>query len=256
MKNIFDTHSHYLDSSFDEDRISLIQSMPSLGVNYIMFAADCIKASIDGIELANKFDYTWTSIGIHPESANDFPPDYMDTLRELSKNSKVKAIGEIGLDYHYEGFNRERQIELFENQLILAKELDLPVILHVRDATLDAMEILRKHRPRGVMHCFSGSAETAKEVLDLGLSISFTGVLTFKNAKRAIEALKVIPLDRLMLETDCPYMAPEPWRGKRCDSSMIASVAVKAGEIKGVDPQELVDIATENGLRLFGIDIG
>ena len=161
------------------------------------------------------------------------------------------ALGEFGLDYHYGSDNKPGQREVFVKQLELAKKLDLPVIIHSRDACEDTMEILREYKPRGVMHCFSYSAETAKEVVKLGMYVSFTGVLTFKNAKKATAACEVVPIERLLLETDCPYMAPEPHRGERCDSSMIAFTAAKMAEIKGVSADEMIEIANKNGRRLF-----
>ncbi|MBQ7003065.1 MAG: TatD family hydrolase [Oscillospiraceae bacterium] len=251
--NIFDTHSHYLDRAFDEDREALLTSMPSLGVTRILLAGCDPEDSAGCLHLAEQFDYVWASAGVHPGCIDDLAPDWPETIRRLAESKKIRAIGEIGLDYHYDGYDAEKQKAVFIAQLELAAALDLPVILHVRDAMGDAMEILRKYRPRGVMHCYSGSAETAKELIAMGMYISFTGVLTFKNARRALEALEVIPMDRLMLETDCPYMAPVPHRSKRCDSSMIAYTAEKAAEIKGMDPQALIDQCTENGKTLFRI---
>ena len=188
----------------------------------------------------------------------EYPVDVVsnDGIEEIAvKNRKVVAIGEIGLDYHYEGYDREAQIKLFREQVTLAGELDLPIIIHSRDAMEDTLEILRELRPKGVMHCYSGSAETARELLDLGLYISMTGVLTIKNAKKSVKVLEMLPLDRFMLETDCPYMAPEPNRGKRCDSSLIPDTARKAAEVKGISYEELVAATKENAIRLFGLDI-
>ena len=165
----------------------------------------------------------------------------------------MKAVGEIGLDYHYDGYDRGKQIKLFREQIELAKELDLPIIVHSRDACQDTVDILREYKPRGVVHCFSGSAETAAEIVSLGMYIGFTGVLTFNNAKKAIRALEAVPLERLLLETDCPYMAPVPFRGKRCDSSMIAFTAEKAAEIKQIPVQELLDITCRNGMEFYDI---
>lgn len=252
--NIFDTHSHYNDRAFAEDRDVLLTSMPGRGVSRIMLAGCDPVDSEENLRIAERFDYVYTSVGVHPGCLEDLQPDWEDTLRRLAKSEKVRAIGEIGLDYHYEGYDADLQKAVFIRQLELAAELALPVILHVREAMGDALEILRKYRPKGVMHCYSGSAETAKELLAMGMYISFTGVLTFKNARRALEALEVIPMDRLMLETDCPYMAPVPLRSKRCDSSMIAYTAEKAAEIKGMAPQTLIDMCTENGKKLFAID--
>lgn len=253
-RNIFDTHSHYTDSAFDGDRYELLESLNEKGVKYIMLASTCTEDIHENALLAEKYDYIYTSAGFHPENLNDLPANYTDILREaVSANKKLKAIGEIGLDYHYDGFDREKQIEVFEKQIELAKELKLPVIVHSRDASEDTLNTLKKYRPQGVVHCFSGSAETAREVVKLGMYVGFTGVLTFKNAKKALRAIEAVPLDRLLLETDCPYMAPVPFRGKRCDSSMIAFTAEKAAEIKGISVQEILDITCENGIRFYGI---
>lgn len=254
MNNIFDTHAHYADRAFDEDRYELLEKLPEMGVKYIMLASSSVEDTAENAVIAQKYGYIYAASGVHPESVDENPENYLDIVRETALSSpKIKAIGEIGLDYHYDGYSREKQLKLFEEQLILAKELDLPVIVHSRDACEDTLNMLRKHRPRGVVHCFSGSAETAKEIIKLGMYIGFTGVLTFKNAKKALKALEEVPLDKLLLETDCPYMAPIPFRGKRCDSSMIAYTAAAAAEIKGIDTQEIIDITCENGKRFYGI---
>ncbi|MGN0676110.1 MAG: TatD family hydrolase [Ruminococcus sp.] len=254
MNNIFDTHAHYADSAFDGDRDELLKSLPEKGIKYIMLASTDIDSSFRNTELAEKYDYIYTAVGIHPEDIAGTPADYISVLDKIIKsNPKVKAIGEIGLDYHYEGYDREKQIQIFREQLEFAESIGYPVIVHSRDATEDTMKLLREYKPRGVMHCFSGSAETAKEIINLGMYISFTGVLTYKNARKAVESLAVIPNDRFMLETDCPYMSPVPMRGKRCDSSMIPYTAEKAGEIKGMTTQEILDITCRNGMKLFSI---
>lgn len=256
LKNIFDTHSHYTDSAFDEDRNELITNMHENGVKYIMLAVSEYTDAVKALELSRKYDFVYSAAGIHPECIDTAESDYIEKLEKLITENpdKIKAVGEIGLDYHYEGYDRDKMISIFKNQLNLAKKLNLPVIIHSRDATKDTMDILREIRPeKGVVHCFSGSAETAKEIIDLGLHISFTGVLTFNNAKKAIEALKVIPAERLMLETDCPYMAPVPYRGKRCDSSMIPETAKKAAEIKQLEVQELLDLTCRTAEKFFGI---
>ena len=253
--SIFDTHAHYADSAFDEDREQVLADLPGKGVGLVMLAASDIEDSRENAALAHKYDYIYAAAGVHPENAGETPEDYRDSLRELiASEPKIKAVGEIGLDYHYEGFDREKQIRLFREQLELAAELDMPVIVHSRNATEDTVDILREYRPRGVVHCFSGSAETAREIIGLGMYIGFTGVLTFRNAKKALKALETVPMDRLLMETDCPYMAPEPFRGKRCDSSMIAYTAAKAAEIKGVPVGELIEITCRNGMTLYGID--
>ena len=254
MNNIFDTHAHYADRAFNDDRDELLESLPEKGVKYIMLASSSVDDTAENAVIAEKYDYIYTASGVHPESVESNPENYLDIVKNIALSSeKVKAIGEIGLDYHYDGYNRDKQIKLFEEQLLLARELDLPVIVHSRDACEDMLDILKKYKPNGVVHCFSGSAETAKEIIKIGMYIGFTGVLTFKNAKKSLKALEIVPLNRLLLETDCPYMAPVPFRGKRCDSSMIAYTAEKAAEIKNIDVQKLIDITCENAKRFYNI---
>lgn len=254
MNNIFDSHSHYTESAFDCDREELLNNLPLKGVEKIVTVSACMEDCPKILELTSKFDYIYGALGVHPESADYTPEDFLPRLEKyILSSKKIKALGEIGLDYHYDGYSAEKQKKLFISQLELAKKLDIPVIVHSRDASNDTMEILRKYKPKGVVHCFSGSAETAKEIIALGMYISFTGVITFKNAKKALRALEKVPTDRLMLETDCPYMAPEPYRGKRCDSSMIEKIAEKAAEIKGTTAQEMLDITCANAMRFFDI---
>ncbi len=255
LTNIIDTHSHYDSEAFDTDRYQLLDSLFEKNISAIIHAGVDIPSSEFGIETARRYPKFYTSVGFHPEYASGVTEEDMARLRQLARADKVVAIGEIGLDYHYEGYDREAQIKLFREQVTLAGELDLPIIIHSRDAMEDTLEILRELRPKGVMHCYSGSAETARELLDLGLYISMTGVLTFKNAKKSVKVLEMLPLDRFMLETDCPYMAPEPNRGKRCDSSLIPDTARKAAEVKGISYEELVAATKENAIRLFGLDI-
>ena len=253
-RNIFDTHSHYADSAFDGDRDELLAALPDKGVRFAALAGSSMQDSTENVALAQKYGYIYAAVGVHPESVDETPSDYREKLTELVKSSeKVRAIGEIGLDYHYENYDRDKQILFFRQQLELARELSLPVIVHSRNASEDTLDILKEYRPAGVVHCFSGSAEVAREVIKLGMYIGFTGVLTFKNAKKALRALEAVPLDRLLLETDCPYMAPEPLRGRRCDSSMICYTAEKAAQIKGVSTQELLDITCRNGMDFYHI---
>lgn len=253
-RNIFDTHSHYADSAFDGDRDELLAALPDKGVRFAALAGSSMQDSAENVALAQKYGYIYAAVGAHPESVDETPSDYREKLTELVKSSeKVRAIGEIGLDYHYENYDRDKQILFFRQQLELARELSLPVIVHSRNASEDTLDILKEYRPAGVVHCFSGSAEVAKEVIKLGMYIGFTGVLTFKNAKKALRALEAVPLDRLLLETDCPYMSPEPLRGRRCDSSMICYTAEKAAQIKGVSTQELLDITCRNGMDFYHI---
>ncbi|MBQ8906610.1 MAG: TatD family hydrolase [Ruminococcus sp.] len=251
--SIFDSHSHYTDDAFDVDRDTLMASLPDAGVCGVMLASASADNSVQSVQLAERYPFCWCAVGVHPESEADTPDDYLHALRSLAAHEKVLAIGEIGLDYHYDNYCRERQIRLFREQLMLAQELDLPVIIHSRDATADCMEILREFRPRGVMHCFSGSAETARELVALGMYVGFTGVLTFKNARKSIEAMHAVPMDRLLLETDCPYMAPVPYRGKRCDSTMIPLMAERVAEERGISAQDVLIQTAENTKRLFGI---
>ena len=256
-ENIFDTHSHYTDDAFKLDNLSLLDDIhTNKGVRLVMCATVDIQDSINTLKLANKRDFIYCSAGIHPENLDNLQENYLELLESLVKenSNKIKAIGEIGLDYHYEGFNAKLQKEVFISQMELAKKLNLPVIIHSRNACEDTLEILRKYQGvKGVMHCYSYSNEVAKEILKLGYYISFTGVITFKNSKKAIKSLEVVPMDRLMLETDCPYMSPEPFRGQRCNSSMIYRMAEKVAEVKDLEPQQVLDITYQNGLKFFNI---
>lgn len=258
MKGIFDSHSHYDDSAFDSDRQQVLDYLlkdENSPVEYIMHAATDEKSSVFGIEMSKKYENFYTSAGFHPECMERLPENYIEILEKLlDENPQIRAIGEIGLDYHYDGYDREAQIEVLSKQLELANERGLPVILHCRDALQDFMVLLNKYKPKGVVHCFSGSAETAKEIIKLDMYIGFTGVLTFKNAKKAKKALVEVPDDRLLLETDCPYMAPVPYRGKRCTSDMIEKIAECAAEIKETSPQEIADQTNKNARRLFCIE--
>ena len=253
IENIFESHAHFDDERFDEDREELLASMQSKGVRFAINIGSCLQSSQASVDLADKYDFIYAAVGVHPEVVEDITDEGIEKLRELVRNKKVVAIGEIGLDYHYRDDNKEEQIAAFRRQMDLAKELSLPVIIHSRDATEDTMKVLSEYKLPGVVHCFSGSAETAKEVIKLGMHVGFTGVVTFKNARRALEAVEAVPLNRLLCETDCPYMAPEPNRGKRCDSTMLEFILAKMAEIKGVTPQQLADITCENAKKLFGV---
>lgn len=251
---IFDTHAHYMRSDFGEELDTLLADLPSKNIERVLAIGVELESSIEEIELAERFDFIYAAAGIHPGHVREIPENWESELRALLKRNKVVALGEIGLDYHYEdGAPKELQREVFIKQLEIARELDLPVVIHSRDAMGETLEILKEYKPRGVMHCFSGSAESALEVVRLGLYIGFTGVLTFKNSKKAWAACEAVPLDRLLLETDCPYMAPVPHRGERCDSSMLKFTAEKMAELKGVSTDEIIKITLENGKRLFGL---
>lgn len=253
MIKLTDTHAHYDDDAFEGDRDRLLTRLFKESVSRIITVGCSQSRWKPTIALTERYEGMYGALGLHPEDIYDVTEDWENKLRELLRLPKIKALGEIGLDYHYEGFEREKQIEFFRRQITLAKELNKPIIIHSRDATEDTLNILRELKPeKAVMHCFSGSAETAEELVGMGFYISFTGVLTFKNAKKAIAACKAVPLDRLMLETDCPYMSPVPFRGERCDSSMILYTAAKMGEIKGLCTEETIDICNKNADRFFG----
>ncbi len=252
-KNIFDTHAHYDDSRFDDDRDELLSSLPSKGVSHIVNCGCDLKSSKTTLTLAKKYGFIYAAIGVHAHEAEEATEEDLQEIEKLYENKRVVAVGEIGLDYHYDFSPRERQLEVFERQLILANRLGLPVIVHDREAHEDTMNLLKKHKPQGVVHCFSGSAEMAKEIVKLGMYIGLGGAVTFKNAKKPVEVAEYLPLDRLLLETDAPYMTPVPFRGQRCDSAHIAYTAEKIAEIKKIDVQELIDICNENSKRLFGI---
>ncbi|WP_312643291.1 TatD family hydrolase [Hydrogenoanaerobacterium sp.] len=253
-RNIFDSHAHYDDERFEEDRHELLESLFANGVRGIVNAASSMESCKTSLALAQRYPQVYCAVGVHPDAAPHFTEEDCVVLAKLAKQPKVVAIGEIGLDYYYDDASpRDVQRAVFERQLQLAAELDLPVIIHDREAHQDTMELLHKYRPRGVLHCYSGSAQMAKEVVGLGMYLGFTGVLTFKNAKKAVEAAQSIPLDRLLIETDCPYMAPEPNRGRRCDSGMLVYTGSKLAELKGIDPQQLFDITCQNACDLFQI---
>lgn len=252
-KNIFDTHSHYDDEKFDEDRESLLLTLHENGVCGVIDCG-CDKASsLEAIRLSEKFPFVFAAIGIHPHEAADAAQADLAELKALYSNKKVVAVGEIGLDYHYDFSPRETQLEFFEKQIILANELSLPIIVHDREAHEDTMSLLKKYKPKGVVHCFSGSAEMAKEVLKIGMYIGLGGAVTFKNARKPLEVAAIVPEDRLLLETDCPYMAPVPLRGTRCDSSMIAYTAEKLSEVRNTNTQALIDKCSENAKALFRV---
>lgn len=253
MNNIFDSHAHYDSERFDEDREQILSDMNGAGVSNIINIGCDLQSSRNSIELADKYDFIYATVGFHPHDAKDFDEKASDEIKSMLSHKKVVAVGEIGLDYYYENSERDVQKEVFEKQLIIAKEFDKPVVIHSREATKDCLELLDKYRPRGVVHCYSSSAETAKILIKFGMYIGFTGVVTFPNAKKIIKAVDEIPVERILLETDCPYMAPVPHRGKRSDSTMIENTASKLAELKGLEVQQLIDIANSNTKALFGI---
>lgn len=253
--SIFDAHAHYDDEQFDEDRDSLIEELKKNNIIGVLNCGASLKGCIDSVNLANKYDIFYAAVGIHPEYADKFDEKTLDELKNLAKSGKVKAIGEIGLDYYYdENPPREIQKRVFIKQMELAKELNLPVIIHDRDAHEDTLNIIKQFKGViGEIHCFSGSVEFARECLKLGYYIGFTGVVTFKNAKKVIEVVKEVPLDKILVETDCPYMAPTPFRGKRNRSEYIEYIINKISEIKDIEPEELSCSTVSNIERLLNI---
>ena len=252
---LFDTHAHMDDHAFDADREALLVSLPENGLSLVMNPGCSLESSRNTVRLAQQYDYIYAAVGSHPDAADEVNEAVIAEYRELCKLSpKVKAIGEIGLDYHYEDIPRDIQMKAFRMQMELARELNLPAIVHERDAHEDGMAVVRDFpEVTGVFHCYSGSAEMARQLVDKGWYIGFTGVLTFKNARKAIEVASSIPLERIVLETDCPYMAPEPFRGKRNHPGYLYRMAEKLAEIRGMSVEEIQAITTENGKRLYRI---
>ena len=251
----FDSHAHLDDGRFDADRAEIFADLPRRGVGLLMNVGCDLPSSERSVALAHAYDFVYAAVGSHPDDAASVDGRLLDRYRALAADPRVRAIGEIGLDYHYEDVPRARQIIAFEQQLELAEALGLPVIVHEREAHGDAMDILRRHPDvRGVFHCFSGSKEMALWLVERGWYIGFTGVLTFKNARRAVEAAQALPLDRILIETDCPYMAPEPYRGRRNDSRYVPLVAAKLAQLRGLTQEEAGRITAENAMRLFGIE--
>ena len=250
----FDSHAHLDDRAFDRDRDEIFADLPNRGVGRIMNIGCDLNSSLRSIALAHKYPFVYAAVGSHPDDADHLDDNLLALYRQLCQDEKVKAIGEIGLDYHYEDPPREVQLPAFRRQLELAAELDLPVIVHEREAHADGMELIRQFPTvTGVFHCYSGAVEQARELVKRGWYIGFTGVVTFKNARKAVEVVKDLPLDRILIETDCPYMAPEPHRGRRCDSRMVPLVAAKIAELRGLSPEEVAAATTANACRLFRI---
>jgi len=253
----FDSHAHLCDAKFDGDREAILAALPAAGVDRVMEVGCDLPSSEAAVRWAETHEGVWAAVGSHPDDADRVDEARLARYRALASSPKVRAIGEIGLDYHYEDVPREIQKLAFERQLGLARALGLPVIVHEREAHGDAMELVRRYPDvKGVFHCYSGSAEQAKELVKLGWYIGFTGVVTFKNARRAVETAQAIPLERILIETDCPYMAPEPYRGRRNDSRLVPLVAAKIASLRGLSPEELGRAASENACRLFGIAYG
>lgn len=248
--NIFDAHAHYDDKWFDEDRFELLDKIQDKGVCGIVNNSVDLVTAQKSIEYAEKYDFMYAAVGFHPENIEGIPEDYIEKIAELCKHKKVVAIGETGLDYYWDT-PRDLQKKVFEEQIKLSLNLKMPLIVHDREAHGDTFDFLRKYRPNALVHCFSGSVELMREAVKLGMYISLGGVVTFKNARHSIEVASEIPIDRLLLETDAPYMAPVPFRGKRCDSSMILYCAEKIASVRNMGVQELLDITCENAKKFY-----
>lgn len=252
---LFDTHAHMDDRAFDADREELLSGLPEKGIGLLMNPGCSLASSRNASALSRQYDYIYAAVGSHPDAADEVNDDVLEEYRTLCKlNPRIKAIGEIGLDYHYEDIPRQLQLKAFRAQMELARELDLPVIVHERDAHEDGMKVVEEFpEVCGVFHCYSGSAEMAKQLIKKGWYIGFTGVLTFKNARKAVEVAQSIPLERIVLETDCPYMSPEPFRGKRNDPGRLYRMAEKLAELRGLRVTQIHTITMENGKRLYRI---
>lgn len=252
----FDTHAHYYDDAFDSDREEVLSALPGAGVELVVCPGCDLPTSRAAIDLAQRHPHVYAAVGFHPENLEGADLSQLAEIEAKASHPKVKAIGEIGLDYYWvkDEAGRKKERDFFDAQLSLAEKLDLPAIVHDREAHQDSLALVKAHPgARGVFHCYSGSVEDAKTLVILGWSISFTGVLTFKNARRALEVVQWLPMDRIMIETDAPYMAPEPYRGKRCDSRYVNRMAQAIAQVKGLSLEEVARITTENGKRLFNI---
>ncbi len=252
---LFDTHAHYDDEAFDADRDAVLTALPGQGVGLVLNPGCDVESSRKAVQYAAAYPHVYAAVGIHPENCGGYTAGDLAALRQLAQQPKTAAIGEIGLDYYWaENPPRDLQQQVLRDQLALAGELALPVIIHDREAHADTLSIIREFPGvTGVFHCFSGSPEMAQELLKLGWYLGFDGPVTYKNARRAPEVAAVTPLDRMLIETDSPYMTPVPYRGRRNDSSYVHLVAEKLAEWKGVTPEEIARITTENGKRLFRI---
>ena len=252
---LFDSHAHLNDEAFDQDRAELLETFKDAGVGLVMNAGCSLESSREGIALAEAYPWIYCSVGTHPDTADEVNEEVLEVYRQMCKHPKVKAIGEIGLDYYYETIHRDAQMRAFRIQMQLAEELDMPVIVHERDAHDDGMSIVKEFpNVKGVFHCYSGSAEMARQLVNMGWYIGFTGVLTFKNARKAVETAASIPLERILLETDCPYMAPEPYRGMRNHPVYLPRMAEKLAQIRGIPVEDVIRVTTENAKRLYRIE--
>lgn len=251
---LFDTHAHYDDEQFDQDRDTLLAQMPENGVSLIVNAGSSLESSKKSLALAETYPFIYAAAGVHPHDAKDMDDGTLSELEQLLRHPKAVALGEIGLDYHYDHSPRDVQKKRFREQLALSISAGKPVVIHEREATADTLEILREYpAARGVFHCFSGSWETAKLLLDKGWYLSFAGVITYKNARKSHEVITQMPKDRILIETDCPYLAPVPLRGRRNSSLNLRHTADKLAELLGIPFREAAAMTMENGKRFFGL---
>lgn len=251
---IFDTHAHYDDEAFDNDRKELLLSLREKGVGQIVNVGASIETSKKALQLAEEYDFIYAALGVHPSEVSQLTEADMEWIHDHVSHKKVVAMGEFGLDYHWEEPDPVVQRKWFLRQIALAKEVKLPIVIHSRDAAAETMEILVKEKAYdcgGVIHCYSYSPEMAKEYVEMGFYIGIGGVVTFKNAKKCVRTVEEIPLEKIVLETDCPYMAPEPNRGTRNDSSNLIYVAEKIAERKGMSTEAVIRITTENARRMY-----
>lgn len=251
---LFDSHTHLDDKKFNDDRSEVIEKIKASGVSSLVNIGCDIRTSENSIELAEKYDFIYATVGFHPCDTDKMTEADIDKLREFAMHKKVVAIGEIGLDYYWDSVPRDVQRYWFERQMKLAEELDMPVTIHNRDAHEDTFNICKNSGARGIVHCFSGSKEMAAEFVKLGYYVSFAGPLTYKNNVKSVEAAKVVPLDRLLIETDAPYLAPDGFRGKRNDSSLVRYTCEKLAEIKGVSFEEMAKLTFANAKKVYRID--
>lgn len=252
MGYIFDTHSHYDDKAFDGDRDQLLERLFAGNICGIVNQGTDADSSKLSLELAEKYDGMYAAVGLHPECLDEKSLGDIDIIRQLAAHPKAVAIGEIGLDYHY-NVSRELQKKVFSAMLELAGELSMPVNIHDREAHGDTLEMLRKYHPQGILHCFSGSVEMAREVVKLGMYIGIGGVVTFRNARKTVDVVSDVPIEKIVLETDCPYLSPEPNRGRRNDSGNIMFTAEKIAEIKNISVEDVLTITAENAKNVYGI---
>lgn len=252
MLKLFDSHAHYNDPVFTDELDGLLTKIYESGVTRVMNVSYDMESSEKTVALCGKYGFLYGAVGVHPHDSKDIVPSDYDRIKTLCENEKIRAIGETGLDYHYDNSPRDIQKREFDNHLSLAKELGLPVIVHERDAVKDTLDIIKAHDVCGIYHCFSGSVETAREALKKGYYISFSGVVTFKNAKHVKEAAAYVPNDRILIETDCPYLSPVPKRGERNSSLNLIYTLNAVAEIRGISPEKAAEMTFENAERIFG----